>query len=254
MRKTFLFATVAGSLLSVPAMAAGYVGAAYDRTSAHSVTTTEADTWQGEGAFGFAGGHWGAQVDAAAGSSSDFDFWTLSGHAFWVGTGWRLGGVVATSQLDVGAGVNIDETTYGVEGSYDFGPNTVGLASATFGSDDIPPIGGFDTWNADVGLNHYIGTNARIGGSIGIGNLDGPTITGDTFSIGVKGEWQPWAAPVSITAGYSHFNADLTPSLDSDSFSIGLRWSFGGGTLRDRDNATPFDAQTGLYQRIFDLR
>jgi hypothetical protein len=255
MRKAVFIAAAASVMLAGPAVASGYIGAAYDWNQADDgFATTEAETWQGEGAFGFSGGHWGAQVDGAGGSSDGFDFWTLAGHAYWAGTGWRLGGVIATTQLDVSALIDIDETVYGIEATHDFGPNTVGSASVTMGEVDIATVTSVDIWNVDVGINHYIGSKVRLGGTIGIGNLSSPVVDGDTFSAGINAEFQPWSAPVSFTVGYSYFTEDSPPGLDTTSFAVGVRWSFGAGSLRDRDSSTPFDTRTGLYQRVFDLR
>ena len=259
MTRTVLLATAATMLMAVPAMAHGYVGAVYDGTTLDDGTGSDSSsTWQGEGAFGYSGGNWGLQIDGGVGSSNDadLDFWTLAGHVYWTGEGWRLGGVVASSSLEFGGVAEIDEIAYGIEGTLDLGPNTVGVASATIGTLDVPIVlGEHDLWNVDVGINHYIGSNVRVGGKLGIGNADGVAISGNSFSAGLGAEWQPWTAPVSLTVAYSHFATESAfGDVDSDTFSLGLRWSFGGGTLRDRDNATPFDTQTGVYQRLFDLR
>jgi hypothetical protein len=251
MKKIALLAAATALLTGTQAMAQGYVGAVYNNDSFDS--GVEVDVWQGEGAAGFRGQSWGAQIDGSFGNYSngggDQDFWALAGHVFYNGEGWRLGGVVATTHID--AGIEDEEIAYGAEGSWDVGPRTVLIGSATggettfFGTD-------FDTWVADVGVRHYITPNIRIGGTLGYGNLEAGGADLDATSIGINGEFQPWSAPISITVGYDHYETDIF-DIDVDSFSIGARWNFGAGTLRDRDNAAPFDTRTVFYQRLYGI-
>lgn len=254
MKKMALLAAAAVAVMATPAMAGGYVGAVYGNTD---VDGSDADTWQVEGAFGHNGGSWGLQGDASVGNTdvtgSDADHHTIAGHLYWQGSGWRLGGVLASANLD-DSGTEVEELVYGVEGTFDFGPSTVANASYTFGEIEI--FGSdVDTWNIDGGLNFYSGDNFRFGGTLGVGNLEAPGVDADTFTAGVNAEWAPLQAPVSFTFGYNHFDVDnaFLGGLETDSFSIGARWNF-GGTLRERDNATPFDTRTGLYPRALDLR
>jgi len=57
---------------------------------------------------------------------------------------------------------------------------------------------------------------------------------------------------VSIAAGWNHFEIDDV-GLEADALQIGVRWSFGGGTLQERNNATPFTTTTGLDNRFFGI-
>jgi len=247
-------AAVAVAGLPATANAGGYVGLTYDSTD---VSSSDVDTWQGEAAFGHAAGGWGFQVDGSfgntdAGSGSDFDHYGLAGHLYWQGGSWRVGGVIAATNLDAGGGSDVDEIVYGAEGTFDFGPSTVFGWSGTFGEVDS---GGsdIDSWNLDASLNHYFSPNFRIGGTLGTGNLEASGSDVDTFTAGIGGEFQLSSLPLSFTAGYSHFEVDSS-GLDSDSFTIGARWNFGGGTLQERDDATPFDTRTALFGRLFDIR
>jgi hypothetical protein len=251
MKKTALLAAAAALLTAAPAAAQGYLGVEYGNLDFAGVA--DGDIWQGEGAFGWNSGSWGGQVGASFGNvdfgTGDADFYTLNGHLFWNAGAWRIGGVVATTQSD---DADVDEWAYGVEGMFNTTANTNIFASLTAGETDIfgPSL---DLWNFDIGGNLYATPNVRIGVLLGFGNVDGGGGSDvDTNTYGINGEFQPWAAPVSITAGWTRFEIDDT-GFESDLFQIGARWNFGGGTLQDRNNATPFNTTTGLFNRLYGI-
>lgn len=251
MKKTALLAALAAAFVATPALAqsGGHVGLTYGNTDANG---TDGDTWQVEGAFGGNSGSVGYQIDAGIGSTdaggSDVDDRTIAGHLYWHNDNWNLGGVVATTNLDDGD--SVDETVYGIEGSFNLAPNAVLTGSYTVGETEF--LVDLDTWNADIGLNYYFTDNFRVGGTLGTGNLDaGGGADFDTSSYGISAEWQLSSAPVSFTAGYSTIDTDVFGEYDT--LKVGVRWNW-GGTLRERDAATPFDTQTGLYQRVYGLQ
>lgn len=248
MKKTALLAAVAAAFVATPAMAGGHVGVTYGNTDAD---TLDGDTWQVEGAWGGTSGALGFQLDAGIGSTDagggDVDDRTIAGHLYWHNEGWNLGGVIATTNLDDGD--SVDETVYGVEGSFNLGPSAVLTGSYTVGESEF--LVDVDTWNADIGVNYYFTDNFRVSGNLGTGNLDfGGGADFDTTTFGVGAEWQLSSTPISFTADYSTFDADAFG--DFDTLKVGVRWNW-GGTLRERDAATPFDTQTGLYQRVYGL-
>lgn len=152
----------------------------------------------------------------------------------------------------MGGGLEGEETAYGIEGTYDAGANAILISSLTTGSGDLFGLIDYDTFNWDAGANFYPSPNIRIGGFFGVGNIDLSSIEGDSISFGVNGEFQPWSAPVSITLGWNSFQVDDF-DIDTNAFQIGGRWNFGGGTLRDRDNATPFDTNSGGFNRAVNV-
>lgn len=256
MKKTALLAAAAALMVATPAMAGGgHVGLSYGSTDAGDSDT---DSYQIEGAIGQNNGGWGFQLEGALGQSDneggDSDTFTFGGHIYWASDNWRIGGVVATTKLDDDASSSADEMAYGLEGSVNVAPNAVLFGSATFGETEF--LVDIDTWNADIGLNYYFSDNFRVGANVGTGNLDaGSGVDFDTTTYGVNAEWQPGSMPLSFTLGFSSFDVDEFLFDDSlDTISIGARWNFGGSTLRERDNQTPFEARTALYQRAFDLR
>ena len=251
MKKTALLAAAAALFVATPAMAAGgHVGASYGNTE---TDTTDFDTWQVEGAFGgAASGSVGYQIDGGIGqsdSAGDVDHYTLAGHLYWNADNWRLGAVVATLNADDGS-LSADDTVYGVEGTFNLAPNAVVTGSYTVGETEF--LTDLDTWNADIGLNYYFTDNFRVTGTAGTGNLEATGGDFDTSTFGLSGEWQPATMPVSFTLGYNTFDTDVFGEYNS--FTIGARWNFGGSTLRERDNQTPFETRTALYQRVYNIQ
>jgi hypothetical protein len=256
-KKTALLAAAAALMTAAPAVAAtgGYLGVEYGQADAEFIGDLEVESLQGEGAFGWHGGSWGAQVNGSFGnlsfdsSADDADSMALNGHLYFDGGGWRLGGVIAHTSLDFGSGGgSIDETVYGVEGMFDLSPNTNIFASFTTGEAEF--LVDADTWNLDAGVNFYATPNIRIGGFLGTGNLDFGSGDGDVFSAGIDGEFQPWSFPISLTAAWRHFDVE-DGGLEADAFQVGARWNFGGGTIQDRNNVTPFNTYGPLLDRLY---
>lgn len=251
MKKTALLAAAAALFASTPAVAqvAGSVGLNYSASDDY-----DAETLQLDGALGGSSGSIGYQIDGGFASIDDSaDAQSIAGHLYWNGGGFRLGGVVGYTTFSPDGVGDVDETMYGVEGSWDLGANTVLTGSYTVG--EVEFIFDLDTWNADLGLAHYFSENFRLGASLGTGNYDGGGLGEfDAQTYRINAEWQPWTLPVSFTLGWNSFQSDDGASFDSDTVSLGARWNFGAASLRERDNATPFDARTQLFSRIYDIR
>lgn len=254
MKKTALLAAAAAMMIAMPAAAQGYLGLEYGSGELEvGGGSQDVDAWQGEGAIGFGGaGSWGGQVDGSIGNvdagGGDADFWTLAGHLWWQGaSGWKLGGVVTTTQVDDGG--SIEELQYGVIGSWDFTPNASIWSSYTIG--EIDSGGSNDLTNWDIGANFYASPNIRIGGFVGFGTID---VGGDldSTSYGINGEFQPWSAPVSLTLGWNAFEIE-DANVEANTFQIGARWNFGGRTLQERNAATPFETNTAYINRLYSI-
>lgn len=253
MKKTALLAAAAALMAATPAAANGYLGLEYSDSETEFIGDLELETWQGEGAFGWGGPGVGFQIGGSVGNAEidaggDADFWGLDGHVYWHGGAWRVGGVVATTQFDFGAGGDLDETTYGAEAMVDIGSSANIYGSLTASEADF--LVDVDAWNLDVGGNFYATPNVRLGGTIGTGNVDFGGTDADTMSFGVNGEFQPFSFPLSFTAGYNYFEID-DASIESNALQVGARWNFGGGTLQDRNNATPFTTPAGFQRRFW---
>lgn len=257
MKRTAWLAAAAALMAATPAGAQhGYLGANYNSGDVDFLGLGSADVegWRGEGEVGWTGGGWGGQIGGSFGNAEfdgggDSDYWTANAHLYWDGGSWKIGGVVATINAD---DFNADETAYGIEAMFDISPNSNIWGDVTFGEFDFFGFADFDTWNLDVGGNFYSGPNVRFGGYLGTGNLEVGSSDFDSFSWGLNTEFRPWSAPVSITLGYNSYEVD---DLDSESsnFNVGARWNFGGGTLQDRNNSTPFSTSTGNLGRFVGL-
>ena len=79
-------------------------------------------------------------------------------------------------------------------------------------------------------------------GSVGVSyanpSIDTDFGDGDAWTYGVGGEYEFANSPFSLTAGYTRADIESV-DLDVDSWTIGLRYSFGGGIqARDRAGAS----------------
>lgn len=246
MKKMALLAAAAAAFTATPALAAGgYVGLEYTSTDLQSLSVVDIESLEGEFAVGFGGENWGAQVEGSLGNldfgGADADSNTLAGHLWYAGDNWRLGGVIARTNVD---DFDLTEWAYGIEGTFDVTPNAILFASVTQGDIEDNSI---DILNVDLGGSYYVTQNLRLSGALGFGDIES---TDDIQSYGLNGEYQLSAAPISFTLGWSHYEID---GLESESLSVGARWNFGGATLRDRDNITPFNASTGFLGRGYGI-
>ena len=210
--------------LAVPGVAAaqpGYVGAQFGNVDSDG---GDDDFYGVEGAVAFAGS--GSIVFEVNAGYTDFDEgdegYNLVGHVYGRNDDHLFGAFV-------GIGGSDDSETYvvGLEANKYFANWTLAGAVA-YGSNDDADVDGFGV-NAEA--RYFINDNFRLDGTIGWANLDDGTNEEDGFAYGVGGEYQFAQVPVSITAGYSTVDFD---GGDSDTWSIGLRYNW-GGTLRDRD-------------------
>lgn len=249
MKKTALLAVAAAAFTATPALAAGgYVGVEHTTTDWQTISVVDLESLEGEFAIGFGGENWGAQAEGSLGnieasSGVDVDASSLAGHLWYAGDNWRLGGVVARTKID---DFGVTEWAYGVEGTFDVTPNAVLFASITQGNVEDADI---DILNFDLGASYYLTPNLRFGGEIGFGNIESDA---DIRGYRLNAEYQLSAAPISLTLGWASYDVD-DGALESESISIGARWNFGGATLRDRDNITPFNASTGLWGRSYGI-
>lgn len=251
MRKFAFLAAFAALVTATPALAGGYVGIGYQDTQGGN-GYSDGDGYYAEGAWGHSfGGNWAAQIDGSFGTidfggGDEGDLVAITGHVFWSQDNWRLGGVLGTSEADFDFGATFEETFYGVEGTYAHGDNVVFNGSVTFGDMDFF-FGDADTWNVDAGVDYYASSNFRLGLNLGTGNIDaGAGADGDSTTYGLDAEYQLSSLPVSFALDYTHYEEDVADS-ERDVILASVRWNF-GGTLRDRDNATPFNTRSNLQR------
>lgn len=237
--KVQLFATaaVAAALFAAPAFAqdtaapSGYVGATYTHLDLNTpIGDADADLFGVEGAVAgqFGASNVGYQID---GSITDGDNANTTGmgtaHVFYRNDRYLVGAFAGVSGSD-------GSTTWGAgaEGQAYLDRATLAGSVAWASNDDI----GVDMWGANAEARFFAQDNLRFDVNGGFANLDfGPADT-NSWNIGAGGEYQFDRAPVSLFAKYNYVRFD-DADIDENIFSVGVRWNFGGTTLKQRDHS-----------------
>jgi hypothetical protein len=225
MRNWIMGAAVALAALAAPGLAAaqtGYVGLNYNSTDFGGGDDVE--SYGVEGAVAFAGsGSIVFEVDAALSDSDEADSgYGIVGHVYGRNDDHLFGGFVGLAGSD-------DSETWiaGLEANKYFANWT--LAGALFyGNNDDAESDGY---GVNVEARAFVHDNFRVNGNIGWVSVDDGAGDDDAMVYGVGGEYQFAAMPISVGVGYSTIDFD---GGDVDTWSIGLRYNW-GGTLRDRD-------------------
>jgi len=212
--------------LAVPGVAAaqtGYAGVVYGNQDAG--TGDDTDFYGVEGSVAFAGsGSIVFEVDASYTDADEGDeAYGLVGHVYARNDNHLFGGFVGINGSD-----DSETVIAGLEANKYFANWTLAGAVAYGNNDDAEA----DGYGVNVEGRFFIHDNFRIDASVGYANIDaGAGDEEDATRLGLGGEYQFAAAPISVTAGYSTTDFD---DGDIDVWSIGLRYNW-GGTLRDRD-------------------
>jgi len=222
LKKTFLMAAVAAVALALPALAqaqTGYVDFGYrdiEDTDGFSVGGAAA-TEVGGVQLQFNANH--VRQDVAGFDVSATD---LVAHAFTQNDSYAVGGFVSATDL-VGTGI------YGIggEGSLYFGDLTLnGVVSY-----NTVDNGGGHFYNYGVGARYFVTENFSAG--VSYDTVDFSNGGGDIDVWGLETEYK-FSNPVSVYASYA--NIDLG-GVDGDKFSVGIRYNFGGDTLKAQERS-----------------
>lgn len=149
------------------------------------------------------------------------------------GSDVRFGGFVGAAHV-------ADETAWMVGGEVQ-----KYLAKATLtGSVSYTTINDVDvdalTVGGDVAI--YATGNLRLNAGVSYSNLDAGGVDADLWTYGVGAEYEIANTPFSVAAG---FNRGDVEDVTIDTFTIGLRYSF-GGRLQARDRAGATLSATGV--------
>jgi hypothetical protein len=233
--------------LAAPVTASGEVDGGYSYLSADHGGGT-ANAWTGNGSAVFMGGsNWGGQAGAgysslsAKGANETIANGTATG--FYVGSFGRVGGSVSYAHLTV-SGFAADIASYGAFGDWyggemftlsarggaASGTGTSGGHSASFNGADY--FGGQGV--------AYLQPNLAVTGTIDYVRLpiSGNAIQDTSYRVG--GEYLvSQTLPFAVTAAYSYTTVSIPGfKADSNSFSIGLKYYFGGGgSLEDHQRS-----------------
>lgn len=237
--KLHLLATVAiaAAAISAPAFAEQAIGSVGVTAATTNIEAggLEADgqTYSIDGSIALkASDAWTVNLQGA-GSTNDGDLGedesaTIGAAATYAAADWRVGPTV--SYTDTGnAGL---WAIGGVAQKY-IGDVTLS-GGITYGNfEDVDA----DLWSFGGEVRYFVNDNFRINGGLNYISFDTGGTDFDGWVLGVGGEYQFASTPWSVTGGYTHGKVnDL--DVDSDTFSIGLRYSFGGDLkARDRSGA-----------------
>src|SRR5690606_3777220 len=126
----------------------------------------------------------------------------------------------------------LDYWTIGAEGQLYLSRTTIDGAISYSEADDADG----ELTAIDLGLTHFFTDNFSLGGGVGYGNADVGPFDVDATNIGVNGEYQFSAMPISLFAGYTHGEIDDL-DVESDAFTFGVRYNFGAGSLFERNRS-----------------
>jgi hypothetical protein len=230
MRNWVIAAAALAAVVALPSVAAaqatGYVGLDYSNTDVSGADST--DGWGASGAVAFSGSSSiSFEVDASVFDSDDADTTeAITGHAFTRNDSYLFGGFVGYNHAD-----DNDAWRAGVEANKYFDNWTLAGAVVYANDDDADT----SAWGINGEARYFINDNFRVDGDLGWANVDLPGGGNDdnVWNVGVGGEYEFAAVPVSIGAHYNHFEFD-DADVDGNVWSVSLRYNF-GGSLKDRD-------------------
>jgi hypothetical protein len=150
----------------------------------------------------------------------------LSAHIFHDGGDWAVGAL-----LDYQALTALTFWTLGAEAQYTLG-SLVFEAGAGIGT--IEASANADTVSAGGSVTWYATPDLSFAGGINYRDID--TLF-DTTTYSLDAEYRLEGTPFSVIGGYSF--SDLEAGIESNAWSIGLRYGFGDATLQDRRKDGP---------------
>lgn len=203
----------------------GYLGAAYGGASLEAPGLGEADAefWAAQGHLAVPLGPATAEftVEASQFEGEDAVWSPTARLMFNIGES-RLGAFVGAT-----TGEAFDLAGGGVEGRFRLAENWRLDGAAGYASGDA------EGWGARGELRVFAGDNTRLDGFAAASAFETDLGDFDGWTLGLGAEHQFGGAPISLFARFEHSEAEDL-DLTADSFRVGLRWNFGGGTLRDR--------------------
>ncbi len=234
MKTLFLASAAAAALFAAPALAQdaiGSVGLTYSNPSIEIAGEDfDADVWTVDGTVAIPANNWtvtfNGAIDYAKAYGEDDTTGAAAAHLTTMVAGdVRVGGFVA------GNGIGSGDTVYtvGAEAQkYLAGSTLTGVVAYT-SADDLDA----DIWTIGGDAAFYVMPNLRLNAGVSYNNVDAQFGDIDAWTYGVGGEYEFTGTPFSVAAGYTRADID---SIDVDTWSLGLRYSFGGG-LQARDRA-----------------
>ncbi|MFN3670238.1 MAG: porin [Brevundimonas sp.] len=233
MKSLFLATAAVAALAAAPALAqsgpVGSIGVAYSNSDIDLAgLDAETDGYAIDGVVAvdaFSG--WTATFAGSVAHSDDLDETSAAGAAHltrMTGSDLRWGGFV--SAADIG-----DETawTVGAEAQKYLANSTLTgfLAYSTADDSDV------DAWTLGGDVAIYPMANLRLNAGVAYSDLDAGGASADLWTWGAGAEYQISDSPFSVVGGFSRGDVE---DVTIDTWTVGLRYSFGGG-LQARDRA-----------------
>ena len=242
MRLSYLVAAAAAAFFAVsaPAMAATVLSGNVDAQYTHISSDpggNDANAWGIGGAFAapLGSGNWGLQLDGSwtnvdPDHGDNTNLFAGTAHVFYRNDTNAIGGAVGAVHDD-----NFSTTTWGValQDDYYFSNTTVG-ANVVYAKNDDDDV---DFWGVEGHARYFFQDNLSLEGSVGFGSVDFNPGNDDAWEAGLNAEYQFASAPVSIFGGVNYLHLDSSPDFHSTAAQVGVRWNFGGQTLKDRDRS-----------------
>ncbi len=183
-----------------------------------------------------------ASVDTGIAGLGSQTVWGPTAHLFLDNGGFKGGAFVAYEDFK---GANL--TGYGLETRFAASDNvSLGLIGGLGTISVSGAKGSVDATTLRGEGSYFANDNLRFDASIASFKLNPPgagaSITFTTYGLG--GEWQMAKSPVSFVAGWEHAT---TSGSSSNSYSVGVRRTFGGSLkMRDR-TSSPFNGGSTNY-------
>jgi opacity protein-like surface antigen len=229
MKSLLLVTSALAAFAAAPALAqdgpVGSIGVTYSDSELElGGLSADSDAWAVDGVVAMpAFGAWTVTLAAAAADSDDDTAFAGTAHlTTMVGSDLRFGGFVGAADV-------ADETALsaGVEVQKYLSRATLTGVLAYTTADDVD----LDIWSVGGDAAFYVTDALRLNAGVSWMTIDDADVDGFTYGVGA--EYQIARTPFSATAGYSHSDIE---GLDVDTWTVGLRYSFGGG-LQARDRA-----------------
>lgn len=246
--KTAVMLTLAAGLgaIASPAFAqtTGHVGLTYG----HGEVDTDAggadsDAFAIDGAVAIpTGGSLAVILDGSYADSDDADgVFQGTAHLLSRNDSQAFGGFIGAAEDD-------GDTAYFIGGEYaKFFSNSTLALGARYGDLDYADV---DMYSAGGEYRYFISDNLRLDGRANYQRVETTGSDADGVGLGAGVEYKFGASPVSLFGGVDWTTFD-DPDLDITVATIGIRFDFGSGTLKNRDRKGttfgPLGGVTGAF-------
>lgn len=247
--KKILLGAAAAFAVAAPSAAlantSGYVDTGYENTDYDSGGDFDA-LHLGGGVYHTFGG-WGVQADGRVtnqdwGGSSTSGHGYAAVHAFTQGGGWDFGGFLGLLDYYGDAGMMLGAETRTHFGNFSL-QGTLGYAEFDSWSD-------YNLWDIRVDGAFFLQPNFAITGGIGYSEWDAGSDS-DALTLSLGAAYQ-FVNGFTLYGEYINTDGDGSGfNWEADTFRIGLRFDFNGGSLQDiTNNGASWNGGAALHEQM----